>query len=102
MTSEAYVWVWLPEAAEPVVCGRLYDDNGFIRFVYGRSYRARDEAIALDPHTLHLGAGPIASPMPERLPGAMADAAPDNCAKTGSDCTIRVSTPSKQHRKIPV
>lgn len=78
MTSEAYVWVWLPRAISPVVCGRLLEENGVIRFVYGRSYRDRDEAIPLDPHTLRLGSAPVTAPMPARLPGAIADAAPDN------------------------
>lgn len=78
MTSDAYVWIWLPRATSPVVCGRLLEENGVIRFVYGRSYRERDEAIPLDPHTLRLGSAPVTAPMPERLPGAIADAAPDN------------------------
>ena len=37
---EAFVWVWLPTATEPVVAGRL-DVNGEITlFTYGRSQNA--------------------------------------------------------------
>lgn len=78
MTSEAFVWVWLPEEISPVVCGRLFEERGFTRFVYGRSYRARHNAIALDPNSLRLGPEVVTAPMPERLPGGIADAAPDN------------------------
>lgn len=77
MTSEAFVWVWLPQATEPVVCGRLWETNGGIRFVYGRSYRDRPDAIALDPHLLPLGTAEHVARLPQRLPGPIADAAPD-------------------------
>ena len=37
--KEAYVWVWLPDAAGPVVAGRLEsDDQGHVQFNYGKSY----------------------------------------------------------------
>ncbi len=40
MTSEpqrAFVWVWLPGAADPVVAGRLDIAGTVITFTYGRS-----------------------------------------------------------------
>jgi serine/threonine-protein kinase HipA len=49
MTSEAYIWIWLPGEYEPVVCGKLEADNTAYKFVYGRSYLQRSNAIALDP-----------------------------------------------------
>ncbi len=77
MTSEAFVWVWLPDATDPVVCARLWQASGVLRFVYGRSYRDRPDAIALDPHLLPLDAAAHVARLPERLPGPIADAAPD-------------------------
>lgn len=53
MADNAYVWVWLPKANEPVVAGiiRRDDHTGGDRpsytFQYGRSYLARDGAIPL-------------------------------------------------------
>ena len=46
--SDAFVWVWLPGAVEPVVAGRLIDRGPVVTFVYGRSYLRRAEAVALD------------------------------------------------------
>lgn len=41
MTSEApgdaYVWIWLPGAAEPVVAGRLEEEGDIFSFVYERA-----------------------------------------------------------------
>lgn len=76
MTSEAFVWRWHPGAAEPVLCGRLFVDAGVMHFVFGRSYRARADAIALSPslpvddtvHRLRLA---------NQIPRALADAGPD-------------------------
>jgi serine/threonine-protein kinase HipA len=45
--SEAYVWVWLPTATEPVVAGLLSQQGQQLVFNYGRSYLARNNAIAL-------------------------------------------------------
>jgi len=81
MTSEpprqAFVWVWLPGATEPVVAGRLDEAGGAVSFVYGRSYLARDDAIALYLPELPLRTGPI-RPLPGLdAPGCMLDAGPD-------------------------
>ena len=35
--SEAYVWVWLPDALEPVVAGLLTQQGQQLVFNYGRS-----------------------------------------------------------------
>lgn len=62
---EAYVWVWLPGAADPVVAGLLESQpNGMITFTYGRSFINRDDAIALYLPELPLRPGRI-----EPLPG---------------------------------
>jgi serine/threonine-protein kinase HipA len=45
---EAYVWIWLPGATDPVVAGLLEaQSNGIVTFTYGRSYLNRSDAIAL-------------------------------------------------------
>ena len=51
MTSEspvlAYVWIWLPESADPVVAGRLDKRADRYVFAYGRSYLDRPNAVAI-------------------------------------------------------
>ena len=59
---QAYVWIWLPGAMEPVVAGRLSAAGDRYHFLYGRSYRERDEAIPIYEPELPLGPGPIAPP----------------------------------------
>ncbi len=81
MTSEAepqqaFVWVWLPGAADPVVAGRLDQVGEIVTFTYGRSYLARKDRIALYLPELPLGRGPI-SPLLGDVAGCIADAAPD-------------------------
>ncbi len=39
--KDAFVWIWLPGETEPVVAGKLEDDDGFISFNYGKSYLER-------------------------------------------------------------
>ncbi|MBI4005519.1 MAG: type II toxin-antitoxin system HipA family toxin [Gammaproteobacteria bacterium] len=77
--EETYVWIWLPGAASPVVCGRVVRQdkttNSVHRFVYGRSYREQAEAIPLLPHDLPLRAGE--QPSRRGLHGVLRDAAPD-------------------------
>lgn len=76
MTSEAYIWIWLPGEYEPVVCGKLEADNTFYSFVYGRSYLKRSNAIALDPFELPLQEG-VFSPSFGETHSVIRDAAPD-------------------------
>jgi serine/threonine-protein kinase HipA len=74
---EAYVWIWLPGATGPVVAGRLSADGNTLRFLYGRSYLARDDAIAIyDPELpLRRGSLPLLDDL--SMPGCLRDAAPD-------------------------
>jgi len=76
MTSEAYIWIWLPEAHEPVVCGKLEADNTLYNFVYGRSYLERSDAIALDPVELPLQED-VFTPTFGETHSVIRDAAPD-------------------------
>jgi serine/threonine-protein kinase HipA len=81
MTSErpreAYVWIWLPGASEPVVAGRLEAVGGLVSFNYGQSYLRRWDAIPLYLPELPLVPGRI-SPLPGMsIAGCIADAGPD-------------------------
>lgn len=80
MTSEpleAFVWIWLPGAEEPVVAGRLEAVGELVTFNYGRSYLARDDAIPLYLPELPLEAGRI-EPLPGlKIAGCVRDGAPD-------------------------
>ncbi|HGG60924.1 MAG TPA: type II toxin-antitoxin system HipA family toxin [Gammaproteobacteria bacterium] len=75
--NEAFVWIWLPGAVEPVVAGKLTRDGEHLLFNYGKSYLARDNAIPLYVPELPLQSGLIA-PLPGlHMPGCIRDASPD-------------------------
>ncbi len=108
MTSEpgrdaAYVWIWLPGETGPVVAGQVaqtrqrYDEQPVLVFTYARSYREREDAIALFTPELPLAPGTFdptrpgepaggvgwngwpnpAQRSPLALAGCLRDAAPD-------------------------
>lgn len=78
MTSEVFVWVYLPGHTEPVVCGRLFArEDGAYSFVYGRTYRDRQESIPLAPDTMPLGRNPFTARRAGALPSPISDAGPD-------------------------
>ena len=56
---EAYVWIWLPGAADPVVAGLLTRVDNRLAFNYGRSYLARRNAISIYEPELPLKAGAL-------------------------------------------
>lgn len=75
--DEAFVWIWLPDAAEPVVAGRVARDAERLIFNYGQSYLDRPEAIPIFLPELPLRSGAI---MPEpglNMAGCLRDGAPD-------------------------
>lgn len=74
---EAYVWVWLPGALEPVVAGRIEAQGGLYAFNYGRSYLERPDAIALYLPELPLRRGEILPTPPLDMAGCLRDGAPD-------------------------
>ena len=74
---EAFVWVWLPDAVEPVVAGRLSADGDRLVFNYGKSYLARDDAIALYAPELPLRPGLIPLLPGLHMPACLRDGAPD-------------------------
>jgi serine/threonine-protein kinase HipA len=78
MTSErAYVWTWLAGREEPVVAGALDVVGDQLRFVYGRSYLARPDAVPLYLPELRLEPGGQLPPAGHDVHGCLADSAPD-------------------------
>ena len=86
MTSEApaecFVYLTLPGQTEPVTAGRFalsVDRRGTPegRFVYGRSYLERPNAVALDPVALKLSPRTYSTAALNGVFGALRDASPD-------------------------
>ena len=85
MTSEpaqAFVWVHLPGQAVPVVCGRFTHrptagGAAIGEFVYGRSYLARADAMAIDPVALPLQPQAFVTPYLSGWFSVLLDAGPD-------------------------
>lgn len=75
--TEAFVWMWLPGATQPVVAGRLDQDGARLFFTYGASYRRRADAISLYEPELPLQEGVIAPINGLSMPGCIRDSSPD-------------------------
>jgi serine/threonine-protein kinase HipA len=75
--TEAFVWIWLPGETAPVVAGKLTADGAHLVFNYGKSYLARDNAIALYDPELPLQAGLIPLLPGLSMPACIRDASPD-------------------------
>jgi len=76
--EEAFVWIWLPGATDPVVAGRLSRmGDGRLTFNYGQSYLNRDNAIAIYEPELPLKAGAIALHDTMQMPSCLRDGSPD-------------------------
>ena len=76
--NEAFVWIWLPDATEPVVAGRLEADGNQLLFNYGKSYleRIKDAIPIFDPELpLKSGILPLMDGL--TIPGCIRDSAPD-------------------------
>lgn len=69
--SQAFVWIWLPDATEPVVCGRMDLVDGIYRFTYGRSYLARRDAMPIWLPELPLEDRVIVPEAPAVIAGAL-------------------------------
>ena len=74
---EAYVWIWLPRATDPVVAGLLRPIGNQLVFNYGRSYLARKEAIPIYQPELPLRAGALPLLPGLSMPSSIRDASPD-------------------------
>ena len=82
MTSEsnytqAYVWIWLPDATEPVVAGKLEQDGDNLLFAYGKSYLERKDAISIYQPELPLQEGTFPLLNGLSMPACIRDGAPD-------------------------
>ncbi len=83
MTSEnnrhrhAFVWIWLPGASDPVVAGKLTQEQGRLVFNYGRRYLDRKNAIPIYDEELPLQPGILPLLPGLSMPGCIRDAAPD-------------------------
>ncbi len=75
--AAAYVWVWLPQASEPVVAGRLRTAGELVTFTYGRSYLGRVGAQPLFLPELPLVRGPIRPEGGLSVASRIRDAGPD-------------------------
>ena len=75
--NEAYVWIWLPDATEPVVAGRIVRDGERLIFNYGQSYLDRNDRIPIYQPELPLRSGAIAPEAGLSMAGCLRDAAPD-------------------------
>jgi serine/threonine-protein kinase HipA len=75
--TEAFVWIWLPGAFEPVVAGRIERDGRTHVFTYGRSYLERERAIPIFLPELELQRGTIPPNPPLDMAGCLRDGAPD-------------------------
>ena len=75
--DEAYIWIWLPGATEPVVAGRLARDGENLIFNYGRSYLELEGAIPLYLPELPLRPGAIPPEPGLNMAGCLRDGAPD-------------------------
>lgn len=75
--DEAFVWIWLPGAVEPVPAGRIERSGQTYRFNYGQTYLARNGAIPIFAPELPLVRG-VQSPVPPLvMANCLRDAAPD-------------------------
>ncbi len=75
--EEAYVWLWLPNATEPIVAGRIARDGERLIFNYGQSYLDRNNRVSIYEPELPLRSGAIAPEVGLRMAGCLRDAAPD-------------------------
>jgi serine/threonine-protein kinase HipA len=82
MTSEAFVYLMLPSTTKFVTAGKIAlstDALGMTtgRFVYGRRYLDREDALPIDPLELKLDTQTYETQRMHGLFGALRDAAPD-------------------------
>ncbi len=79
--KEGWVFVDMPGEASPVLAARLVIDGGIGRFVYGKSYLARNDAFPLDPINLPLSTSTQTISGNDGVPAVLLDAGPDNWGK---------------------
>ena len=75
--DEAYVWIWLPGATQPVVAGRISRHGERLSFNYGQSYLDRTDAIPIFEPELPLQRGLISPAAGLSMAGCLRDGTPD-------------------------
>ncbi|NML12144.1 type II toxin-antitoxin system HipA family toxin [Sphingobium sp. AR-3-1] len=75
--TEAFVWIWLPGALEPIIAGRIELNGDIYTFNYGRSYLERANAMPIYAPELPLQRGRIIPQTPLDMAGCLRDGAPD-------------------------
>jgi serine/threonine-protein kinase HipA len=75
--TEAFVWMWMPGATEPVVAGRLDQDGERLLFTYGASYRRRNNAISIYEPELPLREGVLSPINSLQMASSIRDGSPD-------------------------
>jgi len=75
--KEAFVWIWLPNATQPVVAGKLTIDGNSLIFNYGKSYLSRKNAISIYDRELPLKSRLLPLIPGLGMPGCIRDASPD-------------------------
>ena len=75
--TEAFVWIWLPDATEPSVCGRVDLVDGLCHFSYASSYLARYDCIPVWLPELPVEDRVIVPEAPATIAGSLRDAVPD-------------------------
>lgn len=75
--GEAFVWIWLPGRAEPVVAGRIARSGPTYDFNYGQSYLRLKGAIPIYLPELPLRGGAISPEAPLTMAGCLRDGVPD-------------------------
>ena len=101
MTSEpdCFVYVVPPGATEFVTAGRFrWLDDGAApvgRFVYGRSYRERGDAVEFDPVELRLSAGVYETGRMQGFFGAIRDSMPDFWGRRVIERNSGIAKPSE-------
>jgi len=82
MTSECFVYITLPGHIEPITAGKFVltqNRQGISlgKFIYGKSYLARPDAVAFDPVQLKLAEKTYETTTLNGIFGALRDAGPD-------------------------
>jgi serine/threonine-protein kinase HipA len=75
--DEAYVWIWLLGATQPVVAGRISRHGERLSFNYGQSYLDRTDAIPIFEPELPLQRGLISPAAGLSMAGCLRDGTPD-------------------------
>lgn len=100
MTSECFVYLVLPDETEFVTAGRLVREvdqlgRAACRFVYGKSYLGRPNAVPIDPIELKLSTKTYETRSLNGLFGALRDASPDHWGRRIIERQFRTHQPDE-------